>query len=170
MTGATADAIRADLIVTGASQLVTCEPSLGDGPLGIVHRGAFAAAGGSIVWAGPESDLRRNVQPSPGLVEVDAEGGAVLPGFVDAHTHLVFAGDRSEDFAERARGRPYTSGGIATTVAATRAATDAELQMLARARLDRFLSFGVTTLEAKSGYGLTLEHEKDRKSTRLNSS
>ncbi|MCI0346500.1 MAG: imidazolonepropionase, partial [Chloroflexi bacterium] len=92
--------------------------------------------------------------------EVDAGGGAVLPGLVDCHTHLVFAGDRSEEFAARLRGSRYTGGGVRTTVAATRAASDEELEVLARDRLRRFLEFGVTTVEAKSGYGLTLEHER----------
>ncbi len=83
-----------------------------------------------------------------------------MPGMIDCHTHLVFAGDRSEEFAARLRGTPYEAGGVRTTVAATRAASDDELRAFARARLDRFLSFGVTTVEAKSGYGLTPEQER----------
>jgi len=147
-------------VITGASEIVTCSETIGEGPLGIVRRGALAARNGEIVWVGPESELRAAVKPAPGMTEVDANGGAVLPGLVDCHTHLVFAGDRSEEFAARASGTPYTGGGIARTVDATRAASDADLRHLARRRLDRFLSFGVTTVEAKSGYGLTLEHER----------
>ncbi|MBK3631100.1 amidohydrolase family protein, partial [Streptomyces sp. MBT49] len=90
---------------------------------------------------------------------VDAGGRAVLPGFVDSHSHLVFAGDRTEEFNARMSGRGYTAGGIRTTVAATRAATDAELE----ANLTRFLSEalrqGTTTFETKSGYGLTVADE-----------
>jgi imidazolonepropionase len=153
------DKLRADFMVTGASQLVTCARDIGEGPLGVIERGAIAVLDGTVVWAGRENDLRAHVLPATSLVEVDAKGGAVLPGFIDAHTHLVFAGDRSDEFAARMRGERYDTGGIATTVRATREATDAELQMFARARLDRFLSFGVTVLEAKSGYGLTLDQE-----------
>lgn len=151
---------RADLVVTGASELVTCEPALGEGPLGIIPRGALAAAGGRIVWTGPERELRQSVQPAEGLVEIDAAGCAVLPGLIDCHTHLVFAGDRSAEFGARMRGEPYASGGIRTTVEATRAASQPELRSLARERLDRFLSHGVTLVEAKTGYGLTPDLER----------
>jgi imidazolonepropionase len=152
--------VRADLVVTGASQLVTCEPGLGDGPLGVIERGALAGFEGKVVWAGPESDLRDAVEIVPDAHEIDAAGGAVIPGLVDPHTHLVFAGDRSEEFAARLRGEPYRAGGVRTTVAATRAAPSEDLTALARARLDRFYAHGVTTVEAKSGYGLTSEHER----------
>ncbi len=152
--------MKADLVVTGASQVVTCDPALGDGPLGLIDRGAVAGSRGRVVWVGRESDLRSEVELEPDVHEVDAGGGAVLPGLVDCHTHLVFAGDRSEEFAARSKGEKYTGGGIRTTVAATRAASDDELEALARRRLERFLEYGVTTVEAKSGYGLTLEHER----------
>jgi imidazolonepropionase len=152
--------VKADLVVTGTSQVVTCSPSLGEGPLGVIERGAVAGSQGLVVWVGPERELRDAVEIEPGAHEVDAGGGAVLPGLVDCHTHLVFAGDRSEEFAARLRGAKYDGGGIRTTVAATRAATDDELLSLARSRLDRLLEYGVTTVEAKSGYGLTAEHER----------
>ncbi len=152
--------MKADLVVTGASQLVTCEPGLGDGPLGVIERGALAAFEGKVVWAGPEEDLRDAVDISADAHEMDAAGGAVIPGLVDPHTHLVFAGDRSEEFAARLRGEPYRAGGVRTTVAATRAASNEELVALARSRLDRFYMHGVTTVEAKSGYGLTVEEER----------
>ena len=152
--------MKADLVVTGASQLVTCEPSLGEGPLGVIERGALAGFEGSVVWAGPESDMRSAVQVLPDAHEVDAAGRAVIPGLVEPHTHLVFAGDRSAEFAARVRGEPYTTGGVRTTVAATRAASDDELRALAAERLDRFMAHGVTTVESKSGYGLTPEQER----------
>lgn len=152
--------MKADLLVTGAVRLVTCSASAGEGPLGVIVRGAVAAHEGSVVWVGLESELRDAVTPVPGATEVDARGGVVLPGLVDCHTHLVFAGDRSVEYAARLRGEPYRAGGVNTTVAATRDASDETLTALARARLDHFLSFGVTTVEAKSGYGLTPEHER----------
>jgi len=152
--------VKADLVVTGASQVVTCDPALGDGPLGLIDRGAVAGSQGRVVWVGRESDLRSEVELEPDAHEVDAGGGAVLPGLVDCHTHLVFAGDRSEEFAARLRGAKYDGGGIRSTVAATRAASDDELEALARRRLERFLEYGVTTVEAKSGYGLTLDQER----------
>ncbi|MGH2786217.1 MAG: imidazolonepropionase [Actinomycetota bacterium] len=152
--------MKADLVVTGASQVVTCDPKLGEGPLGVIERGAIAGSRGSVVWVGPGSALRDAVEIEAGAHEVDASGGAVLPGLVDCHTHLVFAGDRSAEFGARLRGATYDGGGIRTTVAATRAASDEELERLARERLGRFLEFGVTTVEAKSGYGLTPEHER----------
>lgn len=90
---------------------------------------------------------------------VDAGGRAVLPGFVDSHSHLVFAGDRTEEFNARMSGRPYSAGGIRTTVAATRAADDAELEATLTRHLAEALRQGTTTLETKSGYGLTVEDE-----------
>ena len=140
------------LVVRNAGRLVTCDAALGEGPLGVIPDGALVAAGGRIAWVGPESYLR-TVAP-PDAVELDAGGRAVIPGLVECHTHLVFAGDRAPEFAARMRGEPYRAGGIMTTVRATRAASDEELRTLARERLARFRSFGVTTVEAKSGYGL----------------
>ena len=153
-----------DFLLTGAGQLVTCDPALGDGPLGLVERGAVAAAGGSVVYAGPEAALP-DLEVDAGAVRVDAGGQAVLPGFVDAHTHLVFAGDRADEFAARLRGVGYeealaAGGGINRTVRETRAAADAELEAAAAARLGRALAYGTTTLEAKSGYGLTVDDER----------
>jgi len=140
------------LVVRNAGRLVTCDAAFGEGPLGVIPDGALVAAGGRIAWVGPESYLR-TVAP-PDAVELDAGGRAVIPGLVECHTHLVFAGDRAPEFAARMRGQPYRAGGIMTTVRATRAASDEELRTLARERLARFRSFGVTTVEAKSGYGL----------------
>jgi imidazolonepropionase len=143
------------LVVRNAGRLVTCDPGLGEGPLGVIEKGALVAGGATIGWVGPERELQapRDAQ------EIDAGGCAVLPGLVDCHTHLVFAGDRAAEFAARMRGEPYRAGGIMSTVRATREAPDRDLAQLARERLDRFLSFGVTTVEAKTGYGLTPEQE-----------
>jgi imidazolonepropionase len=156
--------VRADFLLTGAGQLVTCDPSLGEGPLGLVERGAVAAAGGRVVFAGPEAALP-DLEVDAGAVRVDAGGRAVLPGFVDAHTHLVFAGERAEEFAARLRGVGYeealaAGGGINRTVGDTRAASDAELEASAGRRLATALAYGTTTLEAKSGYGLTVADER----------
>ena len=151
---------RADFLLTNAGRLVTCSRRFGEGLLGVIEYGAFAAAEGEVVWVGQEHYLRGSVEVTPDAIEVDAGGAAVLPGFVDCHTHLVFAGDRSEEFAARLRGSPYSAGGVAATVAATRAAGDDELRALAWRRLERFASFGVTTVEAKTGYGLTPHNER----------
>jgi len=151
--------LKADFVLRGAGRLVTCAPGLGEGVLGVIENGALAASEGFVRWVGPESDLE-GLDVADAVIEVDAGGRAVMPGLVDCHTHLVFAGDRSKEFAARLAGRPYEAGGVRTTVEATRAASDDELARLAADRLKRFLSFGVTTIEAKSGYGLTPEHER----------
>jgi imidazolonepropionase len=154
-----------DFLLTGAGQLVTCDPALGEGPLGLVDQGAVAAAGGRVVYAGPEAGLPADLAPAPGAARVDAGGRAVVPGFVDAHTHLVFAGSRADEFAARLRGVGYeealaAGGGINRTVRETRAASDADLERATAARLATAMAFGTTTLEAKSGYGLTVDDER----------
>jgi imidazolonepropionase len=156
--------VRADFLLTGIGQLVTCDPALGEGPLGVVERAAVAAAGGRVVFAGPQAALG-DLEVAAGAVRVDAVGQAVVPGFVDAHTHLVFAGDRADEFAARLRGVGYeealaAGGGINRTVRETRAASDAELEAAADRRLALAARHGTTTLEAKSGYGLTVEDER----------
>ena len=133
---------------------MTNDPELGDGsPLGLIADAAILVQDNVIGWVGPaarapDADTRR-----------DLGGRAVVPGFVDTHSHLVFAGDRAAEFAARMAGEPYTGGGIATTVAATRAASDDDL----RGRLGRLIAEmrrqGTTTVEVKSGYGLTVEDE-----------
>ncbi|MEY7976378.1 imidazolonepropionase [Streptomyces pilosus] len=143
------------IVISNIATLVTNDPSPdgGGSPLGTVRDAAVVIEGDRVVWTGesrkaPATDNR-----------VDAAGRAVLPGFVDSHSHLVFAGDRTEEFNARMSGRPYGAGGIRTTVAATRAASDAELE----ANLTRFvteaLRQGTTTLETKSGYGLSTGEE-----------
>ena len=156
--------MRADFLLTGISQLVTCDPALGEGPLGVVERAAVAAAGGRVVFAGPQAAMG-DLEVAAGAVRVDAVGQAVVPGFVDAHTHLVFAGDRADEFAARLRGVGYeealaAGGGINRTVRETRAASDAELEAAAGRRLALAARHGTTTLEAKSGYGLTVDDER----------
>jgi imidazolonepropionase len=108
------------------------------------------------VWAGP----RASAPEAAGTERFDASGRAVIPGFVDSHGHLVFAGDRAEEFAARMEGRPYTAGGIKTTVKATREATDEQLGDNLDRLIGEALRSGTTTVETKSGYGLTVPDEQ----------
>ncbi|HXG01983.1 MAG TPA: imidazolonepropionase, partial [Candidatus Binatia bacterium] len=154
----------ADLVVADLAEVVTGEPALGEGPLGVIPRGALAAAGGRIVWVGPESRLAAEVTLAPGAVRLDGRGQVAVPGFVDSHTHLVFAGSREHEYARRAAGASYqeiaaAGGGILATVRATRAASVEELVALGRPRLARALEHGTTTIEIKSGYGLATADE-----------
>jgi len=142
------------VLVTGIAELVTNDPAAGDGsPLGIVRDAALVMDDGLVTWIGagaraPAADERR-----------DLGGRAVVPGFVDSHTHLVFAGDRSAEFEARMNGQRYDGGGIASTVAATRAAGDDTLRSLLAARVAEARAQGTTTVEVKSGYGLTVDDE-----------
>jgi len=129
--------------------------------LGIVEPGAIAADRGRIVWVGPQAELPKHFQPEN---TVDCGGRWVTPGLIDCHTHLVFAGDRSDEFQRRLAGETYadiarSGGGIASTVRATRGASEDDLVRLALPRLDALLGEGVTTVEIKSGYGLETETE-----------
>jgi imidazolonepropionase len=141
-------------VVTGIGELVTNDPTVGDGsPLGVIKDAALVVEQGRIAWLGPETD-------APAADRRRELGGlSVVPGFVDSHSHLVFAGDRSIEFATRMAGRPYRGGGIATTVRATRAATDGELLVHLQALVGEMRAQGTTTVEVKSGYGLNVEHE-----------
>jgi imidazolonepropionase len=154
-----APGLAADLLITNVAEVVTCEPALGEGPLGVIAAGAIAAAGGRVVWVGPESRVADEVRLTLGGRRVDGRGGVALPGFVDSHTHLVFAGSREREYALRAAGATYqqiaaAGGGILATVGATRAATVDELVNLALPRLRAALTHGTTTMEIKSGYCL----------------
>ncbi|MGW1549604.1 amidohydrolase family protein, partial [Streptomyces sp. NPDC002346] len=140
--------------ITNIASLVTNDPSLGDGsPLGLILDAAVVIEGDRVVWTGESSKAPATDNA------VDAGGRAVIPGFVDSHSHLLFAGDRTEEFNARMSGRPYTAGGIRTTVAATRAATDDALDANVVRYLAEALRQGTTTFETKSGYGLTVEDE-----------
>jgi imidazolonepropionase len=138
---------------TNIGELATADPTAGEGPLGIVRDAAVVAVDGRIAWIGSASDF-------PDVdVSHDMAGAAVLPGFVDAHMHPVFAGDRAAEFDARMTGTAYSAGGIRTTVAATRAASDEQLAANAARLAAEALRQGTTTLEAKSGYGLTVHDE-----------
>lgn len=155
------------LAVLNAAQLVTLagpkRARIGEelSELGIVSDGALLIDGERIAAVASSAEIAKI---SAGAEITDAREKVVLPGFVDAHTHLVFAGNRLDDFEARARGETYEQiaqrgGGIQTTVKATRAASEDELFTLAKKRVDWFLKNGTTTIEAKSGYGLTIEDE-----------
>jgi imidazolonepropionase len=139
------------------ARLATLDPALPG--LGIVERGAIACTDGCIVFAGPEQDV-----PASDATRIDCEGRWITPGLIDCHTHLVHAGDRAAEFAQRLAGATYediarAGGGILSTVRAVRAASQAELVAQSLPRLDALLAEGVTTVEIKSGYGLDREAE-----------
>ncbi|MFT4264194.1 MAG: imidazolonepropionase [Nocardioides sp.] len=145
------------LVITNIGELVTNDPAAGDGadPLGVRRDVAVVVEDDRIAWIGAAAEA-----PLADADEVvDAEGRAVLPGFVDSHSHLVFAGDRSRDFEARMAGESYAAGGIRTTVAATRAASDEQLAAGVRRHVTEMRRQGTTTCEIKSGYGLTVEDE-----------
>lgn len=154
----------ADFVLRRVGLLATLAgpaPRLRDGlrELAVLEGAALAAAGGRIVYVGPDRDLERAVSLAPEAVELDAEGAAVVPGFVDPHTHLAFAGERDQEVRRRLSGASYrevaeAGGGIVRSVEATRAASREELAALIRGRLDEMLLQGTTTAEVKSGYGL----------------
>ena len=143
-------------LLRNIGELVTNDPSWGD-RCGILNGAAVEWADGVVTWVGSDSDAESRVDSASEIL--DAEGRAVIPGFVDSHTHLIFAGDRSFEFEARMAGTAYDAGGIATTVAATKDATDAELRDLIGARMAEMRSQGTTTVEIKTGYGLTVDHE-----------
>ncbi len=157
----------ADLLVVGAAELVTPlgSAALGGQALGaprVVRGGALAARGERIVAVGDEALLRARFAAARVL---DARGGTVVPGFVDAHTHPVFAGTREDEFERRTRGASYgeiaaAGGGILSSVRGVRGASHDELLALLLRRLDRFLALGTTTIEAKTGYGLSAADER----------
>ncbi|MEU5435169.1 imidazolonepropionase [Streptomyces sp. NPDC020719] len=144
---------RTTTLITNIPTLVTNDPALGEGPLGLIEDAAVVIEGDTVAWVGrageaPDADHRH-----------DAEGHAAIPGFVDSHSHLVFAGDRTQEFNARMSGQAYKAGGIRTTVAATRAATDEQLSANVGRYIGEALRQGTTTFETKSGYGLTVADE-----------
>ena len=160
----------ADILIFNIDLLVTCA---GPGPrkgsaqreIGALANAAIAGKDGRIVWIGPSSDRRAQIAAGDGATIIDGRGCTVVPGFVDPHTHLVFAGDRRDELRRRLGGATYaeiaaSGGGIVKTVSATRAASEDELVAGARPRLAAMLAAGTTTAEAKSGYGLELEAER----------
>jgi len=161
--------ISADLIVAGCDQLLTCKgpvpkrkQSLKE--LGLIEQGSIASKEGTIVFVGKDKELQKNVTEMPGCVKIDGRGLTGLPGLVDSHTHLPFAGSREQEFMLRLQGYTYLQLaekglGIQSTVEKTRKASKKEIFSLCQKRLDTMLLHGTTTVEAKSGYGLNLKDE-----------
>ncbi len=148
-------------LLTNIASLATCRPEGAQGDIHAIPRAALAWEDGRILWVGPEADVPARLR---GSEQLDAGGRVVIPGLVDCHTHLAFAGWRADEFERRLRGETCldiaaAGGGIAATVQATRAASDAELAARVAGFLDGMLSLGVTTVECKSGYGLDEESE-----------
>ena len=139
-------------VITGIGELVTNAPE-GPDVLGTISDAALVVEGSTVAWVGPAA------QAPAADEQVDAGGRAVLPGFVDSHSHLVFVGDRAAEFAARMAGESYAAGGIRTTVAATRAATDEQLTSHVGRLVQEMRRQGTTTVEIKSGYGLTVHDE-----------
>ena len=138
-------------VVDNIGLLVTNDPTLGEGPLGIIRGASVVFDRGVVVSVGRVGQIADE--------RIDAGGMCVVPGFVDSHTHLVFAGDRSDEFASRMAGQDYSAGGIQTSVTATRAASTAELSSLTNGRREEARRAGITTVEIKSGYGLDAANE-----------
>ena len=163
---------RAELVVENAAEVLTMErPGLA-GPrrredlreIGRIADGAVAVAAERITWVGPRAELAAAVDVTPDTRRLDARGGVVCPGFVDCHTHVVFAGSRHDEFERRLAGESYVEiaakgGGIKASIRAVRESSVEDLARIARARLDRMLLHGTTTVEGKSGYGLSTEAE-----------
>lgn len=154
------------LLITGIGELTTNVTGLGDDPrdpTGLIRGAALAVVDGRVAWVGRGTEEPRLDAPQTGATPevevVDAGGRAILPGFVDSHTHLVFAGDRADEFEARMAGQPYAAGGIRRTVAATRAASDDELRERLAGLAAELYAQGTTTFEVKTGYDLTVEGE-----------
>ena len=139
-------------VITGIGELVTCDGTSAD-LLGIRSNAALIIEEDVIAWIGPAAEA-----PAADT-KIDVGGRVIIPGFVDSHSHLIFAGDRAAEFTARMTGQPYDGGGIGVTVAATRAASDDELTRLLAARIAELRALGTTTVEIKSGYGLTVADE-----------
>jgi imidazolonepropionase len=140
-------------VIANIGELTTNDPTLGEGMTGRLMDAAMVIDDDVVLWVGPNANA-----PSADEM-IDARGAAVIPGFVDSHTHLVFAGDRSDEFEARMNGNPYDGGGIARTVDATRAASRDVLRRATNQRLSELRAGGVTTVEIKSGYALNVDGE-----------
>jgi imidazolonepropionase len=161
--------VLADLLIHNTTEIYTCAgpaPRTGrlQGDAGRIPRGAVASHQGTIVYAGPRDGLDHAIDLTANATTIDAQGGSVVPGFVDPHTHVVFAGDRRGELRRRLGGASYSEiaaegGGNLSTVTATRSASEEDLFQATARRLDEMLANGTTTCEAKSGYGLTTESE-----------
>lgn len=146
-----------NVLVDGIGELVTLDPALGEGEYGVLRDAAVLVVDGAVAWVGSSGAA----PAADDVTVVDAAGGAVVPGFVDSHAHLAFAGDRAEEFAARMSGQAYSAGGIRSTVAATRAADDDALSRNVARLVAEAAASGTTTYESKSGYGLTV-HDEER--------
>jgi imidazolonepropionase len=140
------------VLIKGVSSLVTNDSRHDGTPLGLVNDGAILLNDGKIAWVGETSS-------APSQQVIDLQGHALIPGFVDSHTHLIFAGDRSAEFRARMQGESYAASGIRSTVAATRAASNGQLVLGAQKLVREALLSGTTTIEVKSGYGLNVADE-----------
>ena len=151
ITTPTPTTTQRSLSIDNIGSLITNDPALGRGPLGIIDNASVVLVDGVVDHVGPAGALADD--------RIDADGACVLPGFVDSHTHLVFAGDRAEEFTARMAGEPYDGGGIRVTTDATRSMSSDALDGLVRQRLAEAHSAGTTTIEIKSGYGLNVVDE-----------
>ena len=140
--------------LTNISKLVTNNYAIGDGDLGVITNAAITVTDGIVSWVGQSSDADSSIP------KTDVGGRALIPGFVDSHSHLMFAGDRSQEFAARMAGVPYSAGGIKVTTSATRSASDDQLRNVARGLIKEMHESGTTTVEIKSGYGLDVATEE----------
>ena len=141
------------ILIKDIGLLVTNDPKLGDTQLGLIKNAAMLIENGKVTWVGANESA-----PSSEKM-IDAAGKAVIPGFVDSHNHLIFAADRSAEFSARMSGQKYSAGGITSTVTQTRAASDSDLLSNANRLVHEGLHSGTTTVEIKSGYGLTVKDE-----------
>ncbi|MET7839333.1 imidazolonepropionase [Streptomyces sp. NPDC005356] len=148
-----ADLPGASTLITNIGALVTNDATRGTGPLGLIADAALVIDGTDVAWVGPRAEAPATDR------SFDAQGRAAIPGFVDSHSHLIFADARTAEFNARMSGRAYSAGGIRTTVEATRAAPDSALHATTGRHVSEALRQGTTTVEIKSGYGLTVEHE-----------
>lgn len=143
-----------DFSIINIGQLVTNNPAYGESALGLITNGAISVVEGNIAWVGQSSQVDKSLRT------LDVKGLAVIPGFVDSHSHIIFAGERSNEFAARMAGIPYSAGGIQVTTLATRLASNDELKQNAKKLISEMHEAGTTSVEIKSGYGLDVDTEK----------